>query len=49
MTSEGANVIAGGWLLFAIHHVERMADHALNISERVTFMVTGESPARKDV
>lgn len=43
MTVEGANVVANGWLLLAIHHVERMADHALNIAERVTFMVTGES------
>jgi len=26
----------------AIHHVERIADHALNIAERVAFMITGE-------
>lgn len=35
------NVITDGWLLMAIHHVERIADHALNISERVKYMVTG--------
>jgi len=35
-------VVADGWLLLAIHHVERIADHAVNIAERVNFMVTGE-------
>lgn len=35
-------VVSDGWLLLAIHHVERIADHAVNIAERVNFMVTGE-------
>lgn len=35
-------VVSDGWLLLAIHHVERIADHAVNIAERVQFMVTGE-------
>jgi phosphate transport system protein len=44
------NVVADGWLFLAIHHVERMADHAVNIAERVNFMVTGETkPMRETV
>ena len=39
------NVVTDGWLLLAIHHVERIADHAVNIAERVNFMVTGETKA----
>jgi phosphate transport system protein len=35
-------VVADSWLLLAIHHVERIADHAVNIAERVSFMVTGK-------
>ncbi|AIE87746.1 phosphate signaling complex protein PhoU [Fimbriimonas ginsengisoli] len=35
-------VVSDGWLLLAIHHVERIADHAVNIAERVHFMVTGD-------
>jgi phosphate transport system protein len=35
-------VVSDGWLLLAIHHVERIADHSVNIAERVSFMVTGE-------
>lgn len=35
-------VVSDGWLLLAIHHVERVGDHAVNIAERVNFMVTGE-------
>lgn len=34
-------VVACSWLLLAIHHLERIADHAVNIAERVQFMVTG--------
>lgn len=34
-------VVASSWLLLAIHHIERIADHAVNIAERVNFMVTG--------
>jgi len=42
MHSSPEHVVADGWLLLAIHHVERIADHAVNIAERVNFMVTGE-------
>jgi len=35
-------VVSDAWLLLAIHHVERIADHAVNIAERVNFMVTGD-------
>lgn len=35
-------VVAASWLLLAIHHIERIADHAVNIAERVSFMVTGQ-------
>ena len=38
-------VVSDGWLFLAIHHVERIADHAVNIAERVNFMVTGEFKA----
>jgi phosphate transport system protein len=42
MRANPEQVVADGWLLLAIHHVERIADHAVNIAERVNFMVTGE-------
>jgi phosphate transport system protein len=42
MRSHPDNVVAASWLLLAVHHIERVADHALNIAERVGFMVTGE-------
>lgn len=41
MRSEPEDVVVASWLLLAIHHVERIADHAVNIAERVSFMVTG--------
>lgn len=34
-------VVTASYLLLAIHHFERIADHAVNIAERVAFMVTG--------
>jgi len=42
MRANPDQVVSDGWLLLAIHHVERIADHAVNIAERVNFMVTGE-------
>ena len=42
MRQDGGNAVCNGWLLMAVHHVERVADHALNIAERVGFMVTGD-------
>lgn len=35
-------VVKGSYLLFVAHYLERMADHAVNIAERVYFMETGE-------
>jgi phosphate transport system protein len=35
-------VVSHGWLFLAIHHLERIADHSVNIAERVHYMVTGE-------
>jgi phosphate transport system protein len=43
MRQNPDNVVADGWLLLAVHHVERIADHAVNIAERVNFMVTGQT------
>ncbi|MCB0825979.1 MAG: phosphate signaling complex protein PhoU [Armatimonadetes bacterium] len=42
MRTHPEQVVAASWLILAVHHVERIADHALNIAERVGFMVTGE-------
>lgn len=42
MIRKPEEAVTAGWLLLAIHHVERIADHALNIAERCYFMVTGE-------
>lgn len=42
MREKPEMVVSDGWLFLAIHHVERIADHSVNIAERVNFMVTGE-------
>ncbi|MBN9500748.1 MAG: phosphate transport system regulatory protein PhoU [Armatimonadetes bacterium 55-13] len=42
MQTHPDDVVVASWLLLAIHHVERIADHAVNIAERVSFMVTGK-------
>ncbi|QYK53686.1 MAG: phosphate signaling complex protein PhoU [Fimbriimonadaceae bacterium] len=42
MVSNPDQVVAASWMLLAVHHMERVADHALNMAERVVFMVTGE-------
>lgn len=41
MRSQPGDVVSASWLLLAIHHIERIADHAVNIAERVSYMVTG--------
>lgn len=41
MRHSPEDVVAASWLLLALHHIERVADHAVNIAERVSFMVTG--------
>ncbi len=42
MLKSESDVISGTWLILAIHHIERAADHCLNIAERVDFMQTGQ-------
>lgn len=42
MKQEPEEVVPLGWLFLAIHHLERIADHAVNIAERAEFVVTGE-------
>lgn len=42
MLAGREHVVSAGWVLLALHHVERIADHAMNIMERVYYMVTGE-------
>jgi phosphate transport system protein len=42
MRKDPDAVVVDGWLFLAIHHLERIADHTVNIAERVNFMVTGE-------
>lgn len=41
MLREPAEAVSASWLLLALHHIERIADHALNIAERVGFAITG--------
>lgn len=41
MRHHPEDVVAASWLLLALHHIERVADHAVNIAERVNFMATG--------
>lgn len=45
MRSHSDDVVTLSLLLIALHDIERVADHAVNIAERVTFMITGELPA----
>lgn len=42
MQRQPEHVVADTWLLLAIHHIERIADHAVNVAERVSFMETGQ-------
>ncbi len=48
MRAHPEQVVSNSWLLLAIHHVERIADHTVNIAERVRFMVTGEMPTSQE-
>lgn len=43
MRHHPEDVVSASWLLLAVHHLERIADHAVNIAERVEFMVTGST------
>ncbi len=42
MTNDPTTINRATWLLWAAHNLERVADRATNICERVVFMVTGE-------
>lgn len=42
MQSDPELVVEASYLLFVAHYLERMADHAVNIAERVFFAETGE-------
>ena len=42
MRAKPNRVVADGWLLLAVYHVERIADHAVNIAQRVAYMVSGQ-------
>ena len=41
MRANPEHAVACVWLVLALHHIERIADHATNIAERVGYMVTG--------
>jgi phosphate uptake regulator len=41
MREHPEQVTAASWLLLVAHYLERIADHATNIAERVWFMETG--------
>ncbi|HRF60193.1 MAG TPA: phosphate signaling complex protein PhoU [Fimbriimonadaceae bacterium] len=45
MRRRPEGVVPASWMLLALHHVERIADHALNIAERVGFAITGRLEA----
>ncbi|MEQ1821985.1 MAG: phosphate signaling complex protein PhoU [Fimbriimonadaceae bacterium] len=42
MQANPGLVVEGSYLLFTAHYLERMADHAVNIAERVHYVETGE-------
>ncbi|HRK22650.1 MAG TPA: PhoU domain-containing protein, partial [Fimbriimonadaceae bacterium] len=42
MRNSPEDVVSTSWIMLALHHIERIADHAVNIAERVNFMVTGQ-------
>lgn len=42
MKSDPSIVVDASYLLFVAHYLERMADHAVNIAERVHYVETGE-------
>lgn len=42
MQKDNTVVVQASYLLFAAHYLERIADHAVNIAERVQFIETGQ-------
>jgi phosphate transport system protein len=41
MSREPKQVVQASYMLFVAHYLERMADHAVNIAERVSYVETG--------
>jgi phosphate transport system protein len=41
MRRDPSIVVQASWLLFVAHYLERIADHAVNIAERVYYVETG--------
>ena len=41
MQADPSVVVDASYLLFVAHYLERMADHAVNIAERVYYVETG--------
>jgi phosphate transport system protein len=44
MEQNSENAVSSSYLLFAVHYLERMADHIVNIAERVSYVETGQMP-----
>jgi len=42
MQQDSSRVVTGSWMLLVAHYIERIADHATNIAERVWFMEVGK-------
>jgi phosphate transport system protein len=42
MRKDSSIVVEGSYLLFVCHYLERIADHAVNIAERIHYIETGE-------
>ena len=42
MQANPEEVVEASYLLFVCHYLERVADHAVNIAERVAYIETGE-------
>lgn len=42
MQQDSSKVVYGSWLLLVAHYIERIADHSVNIAERVWFMEKGQ-------
>jgi phosphate transport system protein len=42
MTRDAANIKQATYLLFIARYLERIGDHATNLSEWIVYMITGE-------
>ena len=42
MMEDPANIRSGNGMLFVAKHLERIADHAVNVAEMVVFLVKGK-------